>query len=170
MSALPDYARQWIIGAPNDPNDGAEGGLVNDPNDPGGLTKFGISRKAYPNVDIEHLTEDDAAALYARDYWTVADCDQLPAPVALAVFDAAVNQGPDTAKRLLQLAVGARADGVIGPATLGAVFAAAPAAVVERFLERRWDRYRSSQHAGSSLRGWTFRLLRLAAACAVVHA
>lgn len=78
-----------------------EGGYVNDPRDPGGETKYGISRRAYPQLDIKGLTHADAGAIYARDYWTPAGCDQLPAALAIAVFDTAVNSGVRYAKGLL---------------------------------------------------------------------
>ncbi|MBI5843910.1 MAG: hypothetical protein HZB23_04475 [Deltaproteobacteria bacterium] len=45
-----------------------EGGYVNDPADPGGETRFGISRRAYPNEDIKALTRERAAEIYYRDY------------------------------------------------------------------------------------------------------
>ena len=50
----------------------AEGGLVNDPKDPGGVTKFGISQRSYPALDIRALTLDDAKTIYQRDYWAHA--------------------------------------------------------------------------------------------------
>lgn len=78
---------------------GIEGGYTNDPNDPGGETKFGISKRAYPQVDIPNLTLDEAKAIYLRDYWHVCKCDELPADMALLVFDAAVNQGVSAALR-----------------------------------------------------------------------
>ena len=71
----------------------AEGGLVDDGSDPGGLTKFGISQRAYPNLDIRELTIEGAKALYRKDYWNRFSCDKLPPGIALLVFDAAVNQG-----------------------------------------------------------------------------
>lgn len=78
----------------------------NDPNDPGGGTKFGISHKAYPNLGIENLTEDQAKAIYLRDYWNVMKCDNLAQQFgprfALAVFDTAVNQGVGMATDILE--------------------------------------------------------------------
>ena len=70
-----------------------EGGLVDDPADPGGLTNRGISQRAYPNEDIRNLTVERAKELYSRDYWTAARCDELPPGMALVVFDSAVNCG-----------------------------------------------------------------------------
>jgi lysozyme family protein len=79
---------------------GIEAGYVNDPQDPGGETKYGISKRSYPNLDIAHLTLDQAKAIYFEDYWTPAGCDSMRWELALCVFDAAVNQGQNYAKLL----------------------------------------------------------------------
>lgn len=79
-----------------------EGGFVNDPNDRGGATIYGISQKAYPNEDIKNLTPARAKELYLRDYWIPAGCDELTAPWDMVVFDTAVNMGVGTAKLLAQ--------------------------------------------------------------------
>ncbi len=76
-----------------------EGGYVNDPDDPGGETRYGISKRAYPHLDIANLNRSAARAIYLRDYWQVSGCDDLPAAAAVAVFDFAVNAGPERAKR-----------------------------------------------------------------------
>ena len=70
-----------------------EGGYVFDPDDPGGETKFGISKRAYPNEDITNLTEDRAKELYKRDYWDVLNCDSRDVGLGMAIFDTAVNCG-----------------------------------------------------------------------------
>lgn len=70
-----------------------EGGYVNDPADPGGETNFGISKRAYPTIDIRHLTPELAGAIYFRDYWSAAGCETLAPDLALLVFDTAVNCG-----------------------------------------------------------------------------
>lgn len=79
---------------------GIEAGYVNDPKDPGGETKYGISKRAYPNEDIPNLTLARAHELYQRDYWDKAGCEALSWPCALMVFDSAVNQGVSFAKTL----------------------------------------------------------------------
>lgn len=98
-----------------------EGGYVFDPRDPGGETKFGISKRAYPNVDIRNLTLADAKAIYKRDYWDRAQCDRLPPDLAFDLFDAAVNSGIGQAIRWLQRSVGVADDGSVGPLTLAAI-------------------------------------------------
>jgi len=118
---------------------GHEGGYVNDPRDPGGETKFGISKRAYPDVDIASLTLEQAKAIYLRDYWGRAQCDQLPPVVAFQVFDCAVNSGIGQSIRFLQRAVGVADDGRVGPLTVRAVQRMDAEAVVSRFNGQRLD-------------------------------
>jgi Glycosyl hydrolase 108 len=70
-----------------------EGGYVNDPQDPGGVTKYGISKRSYPKLDIENLTREQANEIYYKDYWLTSGCDSLPGPLCLVAFDSAVNHG-----------------------------------------------------------------------------
>ena len=70
-----------------------EGGYVNDPADPGGETKFGISHRAYPDVNIKELTREQAGAIYKMDYWDIMHCDTRPFDMAFAVFDTSINCG-----------------------------------------------------------------------------
>jgi lysozyme family protein len=118
---------------------GTEGGYVDNPADPGGPTKFGISHAAYPTLDITSLTLAQAQAIYQRDYWDKVGGDALPPPLALLVFDAAVNNGPARAIRWLQLAVGVHPDGLLGPATQAAIAAkaGAGASVMAEFQAQR---------------------------------
>jgi hypothetical protein len=69
--------------------------------DPGGGTKYGISHKSYPALNIKDLTEDEAATIYLRDYWNPLECDKYAPKVALALFDTAVNQGDGLAQQIL---------------------------------------------------------------------
>ena len=102
---------------------GEEGGYVHNPADPGGETKFGISKRAYPLIDIAALTLERAKAIYHADFWAKIDGDALPPPLALLVFDAAVNNGVGRAVGWLQTALGTLADGKMGPTTLAAITA-----------------------------------------------
>jgi len=81
---------------------GREGGYANNPADRGGETKYGISKRSYPNLDIANLTKEEAAAIYKRDYWDGMNIDQLPPEMREVVFDAAVNQGKGFASKALQ--------------------------------------------------------------------
>ncbi len=85
---------------------GHEGGYVNHPADPGGATKYGISRRSYPGEDIKGMTLARAKEIYARDYWGAAACDALPDGIKFDVFDMAVNSGVSAAIRLVQRAAG----------------------------------------------------------------
>ena len=78
-----------------------EGGYSLDPHDPGGETNFGISKRAYPNLDIKNLSRAGAVAIYEKDYWTPIGAASMPQALALVHFDTAVNQGPGRAKALL---------------------------------------------------------------------
>lgn len=73
-----------------------EGSLSDDKRDPGGLTKFGISQRAYPDLDIAGLTLNEAKQIYLRDYWWPVRAHELPETLRLVVFDCAVNQGVKT--------------------------------------------------------------------------
>jgi len=98
-----------------------EGGYVFNPHDPGGETKFGISKRSYPHLDIHSLTLADAKTIYKRDFWDRAQCDKLHPDLAFELFDGAVNSGIGQAIRWLQRAVGVADDGVVGPLTLASI-------------------------------------------------
>ena len=100
---------------------GHEGGYVLDSRDPGGETKYGISKRAYPSLNIKELTLADARVIYLADYWVEIEADSLPDSARLMVFDCAVNTGVGMAKKLLQRAVGTKDDGIIGPKTRAAI-------------------------------------------------
>ena len=137
-----------------------EGGYVNDPNDPGGETNFGICKRSYPNEDIRNLTEARAKEIYRRDYWDKCKCDQLPEAVRLLVFDAAVNQGVGAAVKMLQKAVSTMEDGIIGPNTLAKVRAAKNLPVT--YAAERAMRYASNKNLNLYGRGWFRRLFSVA--------
>lgn len=102
-----------------------EGGIVNDPDDTGGLTKYGISKRSYPALDIANLSKADAADIYFADFWQPAGCESLPQGVAECVFDFAVTSSVRRSVRALQQAAGVAIDGVVGPVTMQAVAGAA---------------------------------------------
>ena len=98
-----------------------EGGYVNHPNDPGGETKYGISKKSYPDLDISSLTLDQALEIYKNDYWDKIRGDLLPYKIDTIIYDWAVNSGPYRAVKELQKYVGTTPDGVVGELTLFAI-------------------------------------------------
>lgn len=138
-----------------------EGGYVNHPRDPGGETKYGISRRSYPNEDIRNLTVARAIEIYRRDFWDPCHCDQLPAPLNLFVFDGAVNQGVPTTIRLLQRTLGVRIDGDIGPRTLAAASRANQDTAVQ-FMAARALRYMGTAHFADFGTGWLRRMFSVA--------
>ena len=137
-----------------------EGGQSNHPADPGGLTKFGISQRAYPTLDIAALTLNDAQALYRRDYWQLLHGDQLPSGLDLLMLDCAANQGVVTAIKLLQQALRIQDDGIIGPKTLSAAAVAMPG-LLDAFTAERALRYEFNRNEAVFGRGWYRRLLRI---------
>jgi lysozyme family protein len=113
-----------------------EGGYVNDPKDPGGETNFGISKRAYPNLDIKALTPETVAPIYKRDYWDKIAADNLPSPLNWIAFDCAVNQGVGEAAILMRAASSAGA-----------------------LLRLRLARYRQSRNWAHDGAGWAARLV-----------
>jgi lysozyme family protein len=80
-----------------------EGGYVNNPNDPGGETKYGISKAAFPELDIKNLSLEEAAKIYRGKYWGPSCAETIKDPVlALLHFDTAVNMGVNAALHILQ--------------------------------------------------------------------
>ena len=103
-----------------------EGGYVNDPDDPGGETNFGIAKRSHPDVDIANLTKEDAKIIYYQDYWMKNRVPQMPDDLKHIYFDMCVNQGRGRAVKILQRAANAKGanlkvDGGLGPMTLGAI-------------------------------------------------
>ena len=116
-----------------------EGGYVNDADDTGGETKYGISKTSYPNEDIPNLTIERAKEIYKRDYWDRCKCDQLPDCLSIAVFDFAVNSGDKIAIKKLQKALSVTVDGVIGNQTIGAANRINPRVALENYINARYE-------------------------------
>jgi lysozyme family protein len=140
-----------------------EGGYVDHSSDPGGETKYGISKRAYPDVDIKNLTKEDAKELYRKDYWDRIKGDELPASVACVVVDYAVNSGVSRASKALQSACGiANGDGIIGPHSLNAVWSTVKStseqAVVDAVTEQRQEFIRALSIYDTFGRGWERRI------------
>jgi lysozyme family protein len=99
-----------------------------------------------------------AIEIYHRKYWLNVGCDELPAQVGILVFDAAVNQGPETAVELLQAEVGTKQDGKLGPKTLAAVHKRNHDDLASQYAARRGARYGVTAHADRYMLGWMRRL------------
>lgn len=150
-----------------------EGGWTSDT---GGATRYGISQRAYPDIDLSTLTVEDAKRIYRRDYWNALDLGELPQPVALAMLEAAVNMGHGPAVRCLQRAVNLfsgqkrlKLDGVLGPITKRAILEVAcdpcRAALVGMLVALgRLDihqRLAAQPKYATYMRGWAGRGVRL---------
>jgi len=161
------FVLHWETGG-----DMVNGGHTNNPRDPGGETKWGISKRSYPQLNIRDLLLDPARNIYADDYWIATGtqrsyCDHMLWPLNGAHFDCTVNIGnhkfskarepiyTGRANMILQRALGVDDDGVIGPVTLAAISEADPLQVAKRAIQQR-DFYFSQlgPWAEEFRRGW----------------
>lgn len=136
----------------------SEGGYTLDARDPGGETKFGVSKRSYPQVDIKNLTRSQAIDIYRRDFWARVQGDKLPRQFAFQALDAAVNHGIGNSVRWMQRAAKVADDGVIGPQTLAAVLRSDPADLVLRFNAERLRFYSKLTTFDAFGRGWVNRV------------
>jgi len=142
-----------------------EGGYVNHPKDPGGMTNLGVTKRTYDEfhgTDIDEdemraLTKADVEPIYRRNYWDRCRCGELPSGVDWAVFDFAVNSGTGRGAKALQKAVGATEDGSIGPMTLIEVERVEPDNIINRIAIYREQFYRSLNAFDTFGRGWLRR-------------
>ena len=149
-----------------------EGGFVDDPVDRGGRTNFGITQRVYDPTgrnDVKDITPREVEAIYREGYWEAGRCPALVAlskpGLALCHFDASVNHGRIQAAKFLQRAVGAVADGAIGPLTLAAVGRADESEALRSYLDQREYFYRRLAEKDPAqakfLKGWLLRLKHL---------
>jgi len=145
-----------------------EGGYVNDPSDPGGETKYGISKRSYPKVDIKNLTIDQASKIYKNDFYDVMRCDEYQSDhIAQEVLEQSVNMGIKTAVSFLQVVAKGcgshiEVDGKMGKATMDAVKAidaevlliAIKALAIAHYLELARERPPMRKY----LKGWIKRV------------
>ena len=144
-----------------------EGGdtFTNDTLDHGGATKFGISQKAYPDVDIRNLTERQAKEIYRHDYWDKVKGNDIHAQIiAETIFDVSVNMGVQVGSKLAQQTLMINpADGIIGPQSLAVINSANEDLFIAKFALAKIQRYTEIVAADSSqkkyLLGWLNRTL-----------
>lgn len=155
-----------------------EGGFVNHPSDPGGMTNLGCTKAVWEEwvghqvteATMRALTPGDVAPLYKKKYWDKVRGDDLPAGLDYAVFDAAINSGPGRAIKWLQATVGVDTDGVIGPATMRAVNARPARLIVEDYNKRRLSFLHDLPTWGTFGKGWARRVGEVdVAALAMTH-
>ena len=144
----------------------SEGGFSNHSADPGGVTMLGVTKKVWEAwvkrpVDVAEmraLTPELVAPLYKTQYWDACKCDDLPRGIDYAVFDSAVNMGAGRAAKLLQAALGVKADGIIGRGTLGMAVNADPDEFLEKFSAAKEQFYRNLPTFCYFGQGWLRRV------------
>lgn len=148
-----------------------EGGFVNHPKDPGGMTNLGVTRsawQAYLNRDVTEaemraLTPEIVESFYKDLYWNRIKGDLLPSGVDYATYDFAVNSGPYRAAQYLQEIAGATVDGMIGPKSLEAINACNPEQVADAICDMRLDFLKRLSTFVTFGRGWTDRVSKVKA-------
>ena len=145
-----------------------EGGYVNDPDDAGGETNYGISKRSYPHLNIKDLTREEAIEIYQKDWWERYRYNQIDsARLAAKVFDFAVNAGPSASHLHLQLAINKvsgtrlKVDGILGNKTLDAVnnFPSWETGLLLREFKLQIIKYYADLRQEKFLRGWIYRAL-----------
>ena len=147
-----------------------EGGYVNHPKDPGGMTNLGVTKRVYEDWvgysvsehTMQNLTEEDVAPIYKKNYWDRIKADELPSGLDLCVFDFGVNAGTGRAAKYLQNLIGTVADGGIGPNTLRAlanyVDSEGVESAIKNYQAERQSYYAKLKTFATFGRGWTRRV------------
>jgi len=144
----------------------SEGGFVNNPRDPGGMTNLGVTKVTYEGyvnrhvdeAEMRSLTPDLVAPLYKKMYWDRIKGDDLPVGVDYCLFDLAVNSGVGKAGKLLQMALDVPADGLIGPMTLRALEGRDPEEIIQQVCQERLDFLQSLNTWNTFGKGWGRRV------------
>jgi len=140
-----------------------EGGLTNDKEDRGGLTKYGITKKGYPHLDIAALTKPQASAIYRADYWNKMRLDEVESQAKAALlFEMGVNFGIVTVIKMAQNLIDTDADGIVGQKTLAAINGFEETLFVVALKLMAVDKYRricnSNKSQKTFLLGWLNRI------------
>lgn len=147
-----------------------EGGFVNHPKDPGGMTNLGVTKNVYEEwighkvseQIMRKLTPSLVAPLYRKKYWDVLKCDGIPRGLDLCVFDFGVNAGTNRSARYLQRLIGVAEDGLIGPKTLIALTKKAASdgvgSLIDELQDARRGYYRKLNTFPTFGRGWLRRV------------
>jgi lysozyme family protein len=144
----------------------SEGGFVNHPSDPGGMTNLGVIKATWEGwvgrevdeAEMRGLTPEKVKPLYKKKYWDAVRGDELPPGISYLCFDFAVNAGVGRSIKTLQTAVGVTPDGGFGPMTMAAVQAVDPIELIERFSQAKEDFYRSLNTFATFGKGWLNRV------------
>lgn len=143
-----------------------EGGFVNHPQDPGGMTNLGVTKRVWEawvgktvsEADMRALTPALVAPMYRKQYWDAVKGDELPSGLDYLMFDFAINAGVSRAIRTMQRAIGTTPDGAIGPKTMQALRDADPDALIDKFSDEKEAFYRSLPTFATFGRGWLRRV------------
>lgn len=148
----------------------SEGGFVNHPKDPGGMTNLGVTARTWgewvghdpSEKEMRELTPEKVAPLYKRKFWDLIKGDDLPSGVDYVVFDIAVNSGPGRAAKMLQQCIGVTPDGGIGPKTLAAVLTCTSSgdetkSLINKICDKRLEFWKSLPTFETFGKGWTNR-------------
>ena len=141
----------------------SEGGWVNNPNDPGGETNLGVTKRVWeeyvghPVKTLKDLTKDDVAPLYEQRYWRPCYGEVLPRGLDFLCFSFGVNAGCGRSVKLLQQSLGLVSDGVIGPRVMQRLRESNIADVIKGFSESRREYYKSLKTFPIFGRGWLSR-------------
>ena len=141
-----------------------EGGYVNDKSDSGGETKYGISKKAFPNLDIKNLTLNEAKEIYKKVYWDRIKGDEIKSQkIAELIFDTAVNMGAYFAIKSAQKILNVKQDGIIGAITLNALNNVNEEVFIKDYKLARIAKYVEIAKGDKIkfLRGWIKRVLEV---------
>jgi len=143
-----------------------EGGFVNHPSDPGGMTCCGVTKAVWDahtgkdasEADMRALTPQAVQPIYKARYWDAIHGDALPHGVDYCLFDCAVNSGPGRAVKLAQYVLHQKVDGSLGRKTLAAINAADPVEFIEDYSQRRLDFLKSLPTWPTFGTGWGKRV------------
>jgi lysozyme family protein len=146
-----------------------EGGFVNHPKDPGGMTNLGVTQRVWEEwvghpvseKEMRALTPAIVAPMYKKKYWDKVSGDLLPSGVDLAVFDFAVNSGPGRAAKMLQRALGVTEDGAIGPKTLAKVLTIDSSQLIADYNDARLEFLKSLPTWDDFGNGWGTRVAKV---------
>lgn len=140
----------------------AEGGYVNNPQDPGGETKYGITKRDYPHLDIKNITPEDARAVFKNNYYDAVGGDVLAkinTGLAAHAADMAYNAGPNAAIKLLYDVAGLPRQNKITPALIDSLDSSTD--IVKNYSAARLKYYSNLGNAPTFLKGWTNRVRNL---------
>jgi lysozyme family protein len=144
----------------------SEGGYVNNPKDPGGMTNLGVTKRnweVFLNRDVTEaemraLTPDAVKPFYKAMYWDKIKGDELPSGVDYAAYDLAVNSGTGKAAKFLQEIAGVTADGAIGPKSLEAIKSCDPEQTIDALCDMRLDFLKRLSTFETFGKGWSIRV------------